>query len=80
MSDEACDGCDFTYRRSFDYAFSDWKHRSFDYAFSDWKHAISSTANWNDDRVVNSNIVFASESVLKKIWLSPEEDEAWKDL
>jgi len=31
----------------------------------------------NEDRILTH---FASQSVLAKDWLTPEEDEAWKDL
>ncbi|MFM7407034.1 MAG: hypothetical protein ACKO3K_10320 [Cuspidothrix sp.] len=34
----------------------------------------------NDDKILIKEFLEMSESSLNKIWLNPEEDEAWKDL
>jgi hypothetical protein len=53
----------------------------FSYAFSGWMYGISSSILIkNIDSEIDENISFASEATLRRIWLTPEEDEAWKDL
>ncbi|MBD2137291.1 hypothetical protein H6F32_06760 [Anabaena sp. FACHB-1237] len=38
------------------------------------------TVDIDDDKILVKNFLEMSESSLNKIWLNPEEDEAWKDL
>jgi hypothetical protein len=52
-------------------------------AFSGWMDRTSFSGKMvirDNDRFVDANIAFVSEAALEEVWLTPEEDEAWKDL
>jgi len=38
------------------------------------------TVDIDDDKILVKEFLEISESSLNKVWLNPEEDEAWKDL
>ncbi|MBE9235557.1 hypothetical protein IQ227_05765 [Anabaena aphanizomenioides LEGE 00250] len=38
------------------------------------------TVDIDDDKILVKEFLAMSESSLNKVWLDPEEDEAWKDL
>jgi hypothetical protein len=54
--------------------------RSFSYTYAGWEYVPTGIPVRTEDEEIGAGISFASEASLRAVWLTPEEDEAWKDL